>query len=82
MVVVLFKLLICSVICAWAWCRANRLPLNALNDHLLGASLGADLGLDLVAVPGGDFTAPGVGAVVLVDPAGGGVGHGELDELG
>lgn len=56
-------------------CSRRSAP-DALDDYLLGTGLRADLGLDLFAVVGGDLAAPGVGAVVLVDPAGGGVGQG------
>ncbi len=58
-----------------AQCVSRSAP-DALDDHLLGAGLRVDLGLDLFAIVGGDLAAPGVGAVVLIDPAGGGVGHG------
>ena len=57
-----------------AQCVSRSAP-DALDDYLLGTGLRTDLGLDLFAVVGGDLAAPGVGAVVLIDPAGGGVGH-------
>lgn len=58
------------------------LSLNALQDHLLGTGLGANLCLDLVAVPGGNFSAPSVRAVILINPAGGGVGNEVMTRLG
>ena len=56
-------------------CSRRSAP-DALDDHLLVTGLRADLRFDLVAIVRGDLAAPGVGAVVLIDPAGGGVGHG------
>ena len=60
----------------------SRSASDALDDHLLGAGLRADLRFDLFAVVRGDIAAPGVGAVVLIDPAGGGVGHGGSGDKG
>ena len=54
----------------------SRSASDALDDHLLGAGLRADLRFDLFAVVRGDIAAPDVGAVILIDPAGGDVGHG------
>ena len=46
--------------------RASRLALNALQDHPFGFGMGPDLGDDLTAIPGGDLTAPGMGAIDLI----------------
>lgn len=37
--------------------------------------MGPDLGDDLTAIPGGELTAPGMGAIDLIQAAGGGVVH-------
>ena len=58
------------------------LALNALQDHLLDTGLATNLCLDLVAVPGGDFSAPSVRAVILINPASGGVRHELMTRLG
>ena len=60
----------------WIVGSDSRSASDALDDHLLGAGLRADLRFDLFAVVRGDLTAPGMGAVALIDPAGGGVRHG------
>ena len=58
----------------------SRSASDALDDHLLGAGLRtdlrSDLRSDLFTVVRGDLDTPGMGAVVLIDPACGGVGHG------
>ena len=64
-----------------AQCVSRSAP-DALDDYLLGTGLRTDLGLDLFAVVGGDLATPGMGAVVLIDPARGGVGHGGSGDKG
>lgn len=60
----------------------SRSAPDALDDYLLGTGLRTDLRFDLFAVVGGDLATPGMGAVVLIDPAGGGVGHGGSGDKG
>ena len=55
---------------------------HAADDHFLGACLSLNLGLDLIAVGGSYLATPFMGAVVLIDPAGGGVGHGGSGDKG
>ena len=54
---------------------------HAVDDHVLGACLRLDLDLDLIAVVGSYLATSFMGAVVLIHPAGGGMGHGNRAQL-
>lgn len=54
---------------------------HGANDHVLSAFPRLDLGLDLIAVGGSYLGTPFMGAVFLIHPTGGGMGHASRAQL-